>query len=365
MKSKFQALLSRAVHNRVSRQIYRNICLKQLRQCGVNVHYGPGETVQSMQIGSVAITPLQIKQYLPSLEKCAALMAAGRFRIIAEQGASRLLLQSESKVVALPPVSTLIDYLGGIIKHWNSLELDETHNVHSIAGVTLEGELARVNYRGVWLEYEVSPKWAEESLEEVFFWSDLLSNYYYRVGPPPRDGIVFDLGSYHGLFGIAAAIDVGPGGRVFCFEPDAKSRSTLEANCRRNDLTNIEVIQAGVSGRTEKRSFVSLGGLGSCLGCQSNATQDVVQVYSLPDCCKIAGIDTPAFVKADIEGAEVEMVESCLEWIKGLPSTVFSIASYHIVDGESTRIRLEQAFRKVKYHVSTTPSGHQTTIAWR
>lgn len=350
---------------RVAGKIRRATLWFRLRQCGVFVERGRDHLSESMQIGGVAVAPLQTKHYLPALEKWAAKLVAGRFQVVAELGAARLLLQREAKLVALPPVRTLIDYLGGIIKHWNSIELDPMHNVRSIAGVTVEGQLARVNYRGAWVEYEVASNWTEESLEEVLFWGDLLPNYYHRVGPPARNGLVFDLGAYHGLFGLAAAIDVGPGGRVFCFEPDAKSRCVLEANCRRNNLTTVEVIPAGVSGRTEKRSFVSLGGLGSHFGGELAATKDEVQVYSLPDCCKLVAIGAPAFVKADIEGAEVEMVESGLEWIKGLPATVFSIASYHVVGGEATKIPLERAFRKAKYRVATTREGHQTTVAWR
>jgi hypothetical protein len=94
-------------------------------------------------------------------------------------------------------------------------------------------------------------------------------------------------------------------------------------------------------------------------------TEDTIQVYSLPDCCKLVGINAPRFVKADIEGAEVDMVEMALEWIQGLPTTVFAIASYHIVDGKPTKGCLEVAFRRAQYHVTTTRFGHQTTVAWR
>lgn len=294
------------------------------------------------------------------------MLAGGRFQVIAEAGTSRLLLQRGGKVVALPPISTLESFLRAVIKHWDSIAVDTSHNVRSLAGVTVEGQQARVNYRGVWLEYEVASNYWEESWEEVIFWGNILPNYYYRTAPPPRNGHVFDLGAYHGLFSMAAAIDVGPGGHIFCFEPDAQSRRVIEVNCLRNKIMTVDVIPAAVSGKTGKQPFVSLGGLGSHLGVQlTDAVETQVQIYSLPDSCKLVGISAPAFVKADIEGAEIEMVEAGLAWIKQLPSTTFAIASYHIVDGEATKVRLEQAFRKAKYRTVTTREGHQTTVAWR
>lgn len=294
------------------------------------------------------------------------MLAGGHFKLIAEAGTSRLLLQRGGKLVALPPIRTLESYLRAVIKHWDSVVVDSFHNVRSIAGVTVVGQLACVNYRGVRLEYEVSSNWAEDSWEEVIFWGNILPNYYYRAAPPPRNGHVFDLGAYHGLFGLAAAVDVGPGGHVFCFEPDAKSRSVIEVNCQRNKITTVDVVPAAVSGKTEKQSFVSLGGLGSHLGGKSDdAVENQVQIYSLSDSCKLVGISAPSFVKADIEGAEVEMVEAELEWINKLQATNFAIASYHTIDGESTKHRLERAFRKAKYRTATTSEGHQTTVAWR
>jgi|GEM_PF-1610692 len=350
---------------RAAKKIHREVRRALLRCCGVLVERGSDQLSESMFIGGVAVSPLQAKHYLPSLEKWAARLVAGRFQIVAERGAARLLLQRGTKVVTLPPVRTLIDYIGGIIKHWESIVVDGLQNVRSIAGVTLEGQMARVNYRGVWLEYEVASNWAEESLEEVLFWGDLLPNYYYRVGPPYRSGVVLDLGAYQGLFGLAAAIDVGPNGRIFCFEPDERSRNILIINRERNNLRNIQVVPAGVANRTEKRNFISLGTLGSHFGNSNALGTSGTQVYSLPDCCRIAGSSSPAFVKADVEGAELEMVEPCLDWLRKLRSTVFSVASYHIVDCAPTRIRLEHAFREAGYQTDTTRKGHQTTVAWR
>lgn len=349
--------------NRAVNRIRRVICRAELRHCGVLVCRS-GQLSESIRIGSTVIQPPEAVHYLPSLKRWSEMLARGRFQVIADPGTSRLLLQREDKVVALPPIRTLESFLRAVILHWDSIVVDTSHNVRSLAGVTVEGHQAHVNYRGVELEYEVASNYWEESWEEVIFWGNILPNYY-KITPPPQGGVVFDLGAYHGLFSMAAAIDIGPNGHVFCFEPDAQSRRVIELNCQRNKITTVDVIPSAVSGKTEKQSFVSSGGLGSHLGGGGTAADESVQVYSLPDSCKLVGISAPAFVKADIEGAEIEMVEEGLDWIKGLSSTVFSIASYHIVAGEASKLRLEQAFRKANYRVITTRDGHQTTVAWR
>ena len=58
------------------------------------------------------------------------------------------------------------------------------------------------------------------------------------------------------------------------------------------------------------------------------------------------------FVKMDIEGAEIEALEGCIVTIKSL-SPNFAIASYHIVNGEPTYIKLEKFFEKIKYPYRT------------
>lgn len=358
-------LLRRVVRNRALMKIARKIGWMKLLRCGVVVHSARDQSSLSMQIGGVEVAPLYTKRYLPPMEKWAARLFEGRFQVAVERDASRLLLRREGKTVALQSVSTFIDFLGGVLKHWTTIKVDQFDNISSIAGVTIDGRRAHLIYRDRRLEYEVAANWAEESLEEVLFWSDLLPNYYYKVGPPSRNGIVFDFGAFHGLFGLAAAIDVGPSGYVFCFEPDAQSLAALGTNIYRNNMTNIKVIAAGVGGRTEKLGFALQGDRGSHFSGKAEEVKNGVQVYSLPDCCKATGVSSPAFIKADVEGSELEMVESCLDWLAGLHSTIFSIASYHLVNSIATKFRLEHAFRKIGYHVATTRDGHQTTVAWR
>jgi hypothetical protein len=58
------------------------------------------------------------------------------------------------------------------------------------------------------------------------------------------------------------------------------------------------------------------------------------------------------FIKMDIEGAEIEALEGCVLTIEKLQPN-FAIASYHIVDGAPTYIKVEEFFQKMNYPYKT------------
>lgn len=54
------------------------------------------------------------------------------------------------------------------------------------------------------------------------------------------------------------------------------------------------------------------------------------------------------FIKMDIEGSELEALEGSVDTIESLKPN-FAIASYHIVDGEATYVKVEEFFKKMNY----------------
>lgn len=74
-----------------------------------------------------------------------------------------------------------------------------------------------------------------------------------------------------------------------------------------------------------------------------------VTIYSWVATNNIAKLD---FIKMDIEGAEIEALAGAINTIKTLKSN-FAIATYHLVNGERTYIKVEQFFKKLNYPYKT------------
>ena len=362
---KRQSAIVRTTVGRLIGRFEREVANRRLTSCGVVVRRGgDGEFIQ---VGSLEYSAEDSRAWVYPLRKSAAQLSGCGFRVLADPGCRGLLLSRGDRNVLLPRTQTLVVFLSAVLKYWDTVQVDANDSITAIADVVITGDTAHTTYHGNLIEYELEPNWAAhyEGLEKVLFWTHLLPNYHYRIGRPCREDTVFDVGACSGLFSLASALDVGSQGRVFCFEPDKTNLTALESNIGRNRLRNIEIVTAGIGGRSEKRAFVSSGGLGSHLAERGGDGREPVQIYTLADACNTIGGSPPAFIKADIEGAELEMVEPQVDWIGELCATVFAIASYHIVNGEPTRIRLESAFRKAGYNVSTAKEGHQTTVAWR
>src|SRR5262249_13778967 len=66
-----------------------------------------------------------------------------------------------------------------------------------------------------------------------------------------------DVGASFGTYSVAAARAVGPGGRVWAYEPIADTAALLERSLALNGCANAEVIQAVVGDTAGRVAFVS------------------------------------------------------------------------------------------------------------
>ncbi len=132
------------------------------------------------------------------------------------------------------------------------------------------------------------------------------------------DAVVIDVGAHAGQFAKLFA-GLAPQGHVYAFEPGAYARSILQPMVRLRRLKNVTVVAAGLSdGAGEatlslpiKRSG-SLGfGLGH-LGPSSDSRavhSETVPLIALDRFVVEAGLTRLDFIKADIEGWEVRLLE--------------------------------------------------------
>jgi len=160
-------------------------------------------------------------------------------------------------------------------------------------------------------------------------------NLYFDVQPfnTHFSQIIADLGAYVGdtteeyvrrSFGHC---------KVYAFEPDEGNREALNLRLKRlmsewrmneNDLI---VVPAGVSANTGNLRFKSLEiSPNSCL---SDMGEKEIKIYALDDFFKDK--QPPTVIKADIEGAEQDMIRGAAGLIKNLKPKM-SLSIYHLPD---------------------------------
>jgi FkbM family methyltransferase len=148
----------------------------------------------------------------------------------------------------------------------------------------------------------------------------------------PPGATVLDVGGHIGYIALYFASLVGPTGRIYCFEPGANNLPYLRENV--GSHPNVTIIEHGVGARNEIRSFYLEDVTGQnnsfvkdfevfksnrAFAYASNVTiQEVtVEVITLDDFCRVEGI-RPSFVKVDVEGFELEVLEGASEVLRDL-----------------------------------------------
>jgi FkbM family methyltransferase len=183
--------------------------------------------------------------------------------------------------------------------------------------------------------------------------------------PKPGD-VVWDVGAHAGLSAYHLAQMVGPSGKVYAFEPDAINHEFMVRNIERHQLSNVTPVKAALSDSSGTAMFVMDGTMSAGLNdfiSYTSATKSVeVKTLSLRDACDQFGC-VPNYIKMDIEGAELTVIKSSLEFLKEHPIHL-SIESNHLVDGALTSGPLDAMLAGAGYRAwSSDEFGERFTWA--
>jgi FkbM family methyltransferase len=206
--------------------------------------------------------------------------------------------------------------------------------------------------------------------QEAFYFpsipeDDVMDAYTHRYKPQPGD-IVWDAGAHAGATSYFLAQSVGPLGRVYAFEPDDLNYEYLTRNIELHKLHNVIPVKKALAGSTGTAKFNMDGtmcaGLSEYLVYSEERLFKTVSTITLADACAELG-EVPKYVKMDIEGAEVAVVEGSQSFLTTYPLH-FAIESYHRFKGELTYKALERLFSGVGYSVrSSNEFGQMFTWA--
>lgn len=145
---------------------------------------------------------------------------------------------------------------------------------------------------------------------------------------------IFDIGGFIGIHTIFFASRAGPEGRVITFEPDPVNYRQILVNVTINELTNVVVRNVGLSRLPGELEFVYPDdrGRGSAhpdalehFGEKPGVQRATLPVTSIDEEMRSADRPTPApdFVKIDVEGLELAVLEGMTETVQQAKPAIF------------------------------------------
>jgi FkbM family methyltransferase len=126
---------------------------------------------------------------------------------------------------------------------------------------------------------------------------------------------VVDAGAHHGLYSLLASKCVGEAGRVVAFEPSPRECDRMINNLRVNRSPNVGLMQCALGNRVGTAElFLGNGSQDWCNSLRPREPADTspsvrVPLRRLDDMLGELGIDEVDFLKMDVEGAELSVLQ--------------------------------------------------------
>jgi FkbM family methyltransferase len=180
-------------------------------------------------------------------------------------------------------------------------------------------------------------------------------NYYQHFYNVKANDVVLDAGANCGHLSLFFSKLVGKNGLIYAFEPDKFNIERINNNKQlNNDLPdNIKIEELLLWNENKLVDFYEAGTVGSSAVWIPDTDKCVQkEAIRIDDWVSKNNILKLDFIKMDIEGAEIEALDGCVETIEKLKPN-FAIASYHIVNGEPTYIKVEEFFKIINYPYKT------------
>ncbi|MEM3433753.1 MAG: FkbM family methyltransferase [Candidatus Methanomethyliaceae archaeon] len=140
--------------------------------------------------------------------------------------------------------------------------------------------------------------------------------------------VVFDIGSHIGFYTLLAAKLVGKTGRVVAFEPSARERHRLRLNLLLNRCHNVCIVPYAL-GNSEGTAelYVCLGRETGCNSLRPPVVNEPVSKVQVPITTldhhvEKTGIGKVDFVKMDVEGAELHVLDGAKKLLRNKPRPV-------------------------------------------
>ena len=132
--------------------------------------------------------------------------------------------------------------------------------------------------------------------------------------------VVLDLGAHVGYYTVLASVLVGDTGQVVVFEPEPENLYFLHRHVKLNKCDNVTVIEACVADSSGECTFCREG---TGTGHIDEAGDLTVPVVSLDELLADGTIPLPDYMKIDVEGAELRVLQGASQLIADARPTIF------------------------------------------
>ena len=180
---------------------------------------------------------------------------------------------------------------------------------------------------------------------------------YLDFGKLHNGDTVLDIGAYAAVTSITFSKLVGGKGTVFAFEADAQNQACAIRNIRLAErawgLNNVSLIQKAVWSHSNGIEFSTEGAMGSSAVAITGLGRGLatkVPSISLRDFCKVFALEKIDFIKIDIEGGEIEVLQSSRDVL--LRYTPKIVVEPHYVGGELSTEKCCAILRESGYQVT-------------
>jgi FkbM family methyltransferase len=169
--------------------------------------------------------------------------------------------------------------------------------------------------------------------------------------------IVLDIGAYAGITSIIFGQLVGATGHVYAFEADPINyecaRQNLEMASRWMNVNNITLIHKAVWSHSQGVLFSQEGAMGSsAVAITGGGRGDEIRIPSttLAEFCVESGLHRVDFIKVDIEGGEIQLLENSTEFLSRTKPRM--IVEPHMVAGTISTQRCREFMERAGYRVN-------------
>jgi len=199
----------------------------------------------------------------------------------------------------------------------------------------------------LWDEVQFGIWWGGETYE-------CIQTQYFKSLVRPGD-VFFDIGSNIGYYSLTAAPLVGPGGKIYAFEPAAQQFTLLKGNIARNGLGQVEPVQLALSdcsgpGVLHLDDVFNTGSAALRRGTAAGPHEETVTCTTLDDFVDSRHLDRIDVMKIDVEGFEMNVLRGGCRTLERLrPTLLIEVKEHHLQQGGSSREDLYVYLRSLGY----------------